>query len=149
MEDHADPQEFLAQCLDIDEANLDEHFKRLPGELAYWTARYAEAYKAHEIAVADLKAVRGRELVDAKATMQVNGKPPTDTWLTAHVDSHEDVMDAHVQAANCLADKIRLRGVVDTMMAKRDMLQSWGAKLRVQMMGDPTVRERVAWGGDG
>jgi hypothetical protein len=41
----------------------------------------------------------------------------------------------------CEADRLRLRGIVEAYNAKRDMIISLGANLRLEMLNDPQVRK--------
>ena len=170
--------EYLADCVRLDDVALDEEFMRLPADLAYWTHKYAQAVDAylrakfeHERSAARLflEARRAPAAADtdvaetstpepalADAT-DTKGKkktaapkpPPKPKQLSiedakATVEASDEYQVTYLQLTEADVERTPLRGLVDAITTKRDMLQSLGAKLRAEMERDPMVRARVA-----
>jgi hypothetical protein len=136
-----DPDTYLAECIALDDFALDEEFIRMPADLAYWNSQYADALRTYLVAKLEHDRTRARVYLTVKAVNEDGGgKKATVADLEAMV-----VCDpAYHQTALTLLEadvaKTRLRGVVDAVVTKKDMLQSLGAKLRAEMAGDPMVR---------
>lgn len=136
---------FEAETVAIDPMDLNREFCELPPRLAYWNAQLAAATHKSMAAKADLDAERARRLLEVREIAKAaGGKAPTVDEVNAQVLLHDDVQDAHSVYIENEAERLRVRGIVDSLLTKRDMLQSLGAKLRVEMMADPVLRDQIA-----
>jgi hypothetical protein len=59
------------------------------------------------------------------------------------VEMDQRNFDAKMRAIEAEVDEKRLRGVLDAVRTKRDMLISLGAHVRIEMEHDPVIREEV------
>lgn len=136
---------FEADTASIDPMDLNREFCELPPRLAYWNAQLAAATQRAMEAKADLETERARQLLEVREGCKLaGGKAPTVDEVNAQVLLHEDVQDAQAIYIEKEAERLRLKGIVDSLLTKRDMLQSLGAKLRVEMMADPVLRDQIA-----
>lgn len=137
-------EEFLADSVKLDDFALDEEMRRAPADIAYWNERYARAHKAHLLAKLEEDRTRARRRMEIKALAEAGpkGKAPTVEDMKAAVEADSEVYDATVRAIEAEVEKVRLRGVVDAVSAKIEMVRSLGAKLRIEMQNDPAVREQ-------
>jgi predicted component of type VI protein secretion system len=132
-------EDLLCEAVNIEPTLLDEDMKRLPALLAYWNERFSQEHKAYLVAHVERQRVEARlyqEEKDAKA-----GAKATIKDLDAAVTLNPEfvaAMDAETQHE---AEKARLYGVMDALRTKRDMLIQMGATRRVEMQGDPRIRE--------
>ena len=137
-------EEFLYESVTMDTAiDLDGEFRKISGAIAYWNARYADAIEEHLKAEMDHKQEKARLYLHWRTTLELGGGRITEAMVTAKVESDPDYIESKVKAIEAEAEKVRLRGYTDAVSAKKDMLQSLGAKLRAEMAGDPTVRDAV------
>lgn len=136
---------FLRECVEIDPAQLNDEFIRIPGDLAYWSNAYAAASRDAAVAKLDYERAWAQLYLTLKAENAGN-KGATVDWLKAACDNDPDVYDAQLLMIEKEAEKVRLRGMVDAVIAKKDMVQSLGAKLREEMRGDPTLRANALTG---
>ena len=132
--------EYLRECTQIDDLALDGEFIRVPADLAYWSARYAEAHRAHLLAKHEVDTTHARLHLSIKAEADLNKTKMTVADLDAAVKSHPDYLAAVLDVIDADADRLRLRGSLEAVAAKKDMIQSLGAKLRAEMGADPMVR---------
>ncbi len=144
--DDFDKDTFLRQSVHIEPDQLNEEFIRTPGQLAYWNAQYAKAYEAAAIAKIDYDRAWAQLYVVQKNFYEGQKKPPTVDHLKALVDNDEDLYNMQIEIARTEAEKIRLRGICEAVAAKKDMVQSLGAKLREEMRGDPALRNNALTG---
>lgn len=121
--------EFLKQVIDIDPLELEEHFRRLPAELAYYNSQYADAY-ARQL---DAKRKLDRAHADTYHLVLDSGKKMTVQAINAAIEEDEMYTQARKEFTDAEADKQRLRGKVDVVLAKKEMLISLGAHMRSEM----------------
>lgn len=139
-----DPDEFLRRCTKINPHDLNREYMEMPAQLAFWNARAAEAYEEAAISKVEYEREWARAFLEARETGEgKRGQAPIDE-CRAKADLSDEVHDAHIVYVKAEAGRQKLRGIVETLLAKRDMLQSLGAKLRQEMAADPLVREALA-----
>jgi hypothetical protein len=129
MSNPNDPTEFeIARATRIDPKRLDDEFCRLPADLAYWNARYADAQE--EL----LNVRRNLEKLEAMLRREYRGSliKPTEAAIgdAVAVDERYIVLREREDAAEVA--KTRLTGVTEALRAKREMLISIGANARAE-----------------
>ena len=141
-----DPEAYLSECTRIEPLALEEEYVRLPGDMAYWNGRYADVYR-HWLEVKvqrDLVYHRlhkdYREALENKA----NGTRITIKEVESMVAQDSDYLDVKAKELVAESEKIRLYGVMEALRAKKDMLISLGAHIRLEMGNDPLVRHQRA-----
>ena len=128
------------EAVRIDELQLDDAFKNVPGDLAFWNARAASAVEQFLLEKHELKVVEAKLwLKNRELTADVKPKP-TEKDLTAMMHEHPDWVAANLRLVTADAHKSRAFGFAEAVRAKKDMLQSVGAMMRAEMDGDPAVR---------
>ncbi len=135
-----DPDAYLDDCVKIDDMVLDEEFIRLPADLAFWSARYAESVRAYLLAKLEADKAKAKAHLRIKAEAELEGRKMTVPDLEANVQIDPDYLDAAVALIEADIERKKLQGCVDAVHAKKDMIQSLGAKLRTEMERDPMVR---------
>lgn len=162
-----DVEDFLAACVTICPEQIQEEFINLPAQLAYWNERYsmasADYLRAKQIreqveaqlfiqcrndllAKAALEAEPDRSDTAGTKTVKRTIKAPSKDAVEAVVGVHPDYIAAKTAENEAEIAKGRMYGVVDAIRTKRDMLISLGAQLRVEMLHDPVIRDRVSSG---
>lgn len=138
---------YLRESVVIDEImNLDEDMRRISGDLAYWNMRFADGNKEHLLLKIEMDRLFGMLYLEHREKLELLKGKVTESMVKAAVDTDERWHDMRVQVIEAEAERIRLRGVCDAVVAKKDMLQSIGAKLRIEMSGDPTIRDMASSG---
>lgn len=136
---------FAEESFEIDPVDLNREFCELAPRLAFWNAQLAEATKKSMIAKAEWDAEAARKLLESREEARLDPKSKvTVDEINAKVLLDDEVSDAHAVWIEAEAERVRLRGVVEAVLCKRDMLQSLGAKLRAEMQGDPVLRSQMA-----
>ncbi len=152
--------QYLYDCVDIDPIALEEEFIRLPADLAYWNHQFADAVAQYQRAKFHREQVAARlhgECREALMTAAVEAaedaedagkkaakvKAPTVSDIESAVLQHEEYTGARELEVEKESEKARLYGVVDSVRTKRDMLIQMGANRRVEMQGDPILREEA------
>lgn len=139
---------YLRSCVAIDRDELDTEFSRLPSDLAYWNEMYARALM--EFYEADIAAdhAKAQLYTEHKVRLQTEAgssdprKGASSDAIKAEVEQDDRWLSAKRRLIRADVAKVRARGVCDAVSAKKDMLQSLGAKLRAEMV-DPLVRNQV------
>lgn len=137
-------ESYLKDSVTLDPEALDEEMVRLPADYAYWNELHSVAFRQYHAAKMNedmVRAARRMELREEK--LDDKGKGPTVGDLDAMVATDADVQQAQLDTIEAETEMKRLKGVLDALSMKRDMVQSIGARLRIEMMSDPMVREQV------
>lgn len=135
----------LAECVQIDQDDMDGEFRRVAADLAYWTAQHAAAVEVSLRAKAEAKRVWARAWErerDALLDEREAGEKVTDRLIESRVLLAADVVAAEEEEIAAEGQRIRLHGVAQAIGAKKDALQSLGAKLRKEMEGEIWLRRR-------
>tara|TARA_Y100000590_G_scaffold378517_1_gene445502 strand:- start:20 stop:469 length:450 start_codon:yes stop_codon:yes gene_type:complete len=131
--------EFLEEVIDINPLNIDEHFRKVPAELAYYNQQYADSFDKY------LRAKMLCERAHAEAYKRISqdaeseGRRVTVSALEAAVLMDMSFQMAKEDLVEAESEKQRLRGKVEVVSAKKEMLISLGAHIRVEM-NDPMIR---------
>lgn len=136
--------DYLLASVAVDEiAELDGEMRKVPSDLCYWNSRYATAHKDHLISKVDLDRMKARLGIEHRERLNLTEKKVTESMVEAAIDTDERYIDARIATIEADSERLRVRGVCEAVAAKKDMLQSIGAKLRLEMAADPTVRDMV------
>lgn len=132
-------EQFLIECVDIDPIEIDEEFLRQPADLAYWHERYAQAVRRQLDAKHSVPQAEAEMYIDIRDNL-IPGEKMTEPNIKAHVATSQKVIDAQAELSKAESEKQRCKGYAEAVASKGNMLQSIGAKLRIEMR-DPAVRE--------
>jgi hypothetical protein len=124
----------------IDDADLDREFRELPATIARWNHLYAVAVR--ECLQSDLDLERMEAVATAKVRDSFVGKQMTVNEMKARLLAMDEFQAARQRVVDAESTKYEVRGVCEALEAKRWMLQSLGARQRVEMERDPVVRRR-------
>lgn len=128
---------------------LQEEFMRMPADVAYWNERANKALRSYLDAEVARKHTAARLYAEEKARLilgAAGGKAPTVGDIESAIECHPDLVVARQLEIETEAEKERLRGVMEALRVKRDMIIQLGSMLRIEMERDPVIREdaRVA-----
>ena len=137
-----DVDKYLAECVQIFPEGLQEEFVRLPADLAYWNARFAEALRGFLTGKINLDRTEARCRIEERERLGAAGGKVTESMVESAVEAAPEMEKAREALMEAEVEKVRLYGVLDAIRAKRDMLISLGAQHRAEMAGDPSIRER-------
>lgn len=161
-----DIDQYTYDSVSITPEALSEEFARVALDLAYWNAQFAEALRSYRIAELEQKRTRAMLYIKHRTLLQeaafqdaqsaptefdAKGKPKAakvDRVTEAQVDAAVLLDPAMVECDNNLivteVEKEKVRGALDAVRAKREMVVSLGAHIRAEMAGDPTLRTQLA-----
>jgi hypothetical protein len=137
-------EEYLRDCVDLNPDVLDEEMVRLPADYAYWNERHTIAFRNFQHSKLEEDRIRSQRRLEMREEHAgEKGKGPTMDDLKAMVDLDGDVQQSALDTINAEVELKRMKGILDALSIKRDMVQSIGARLRLEMMNDPAVRARL------
>jgi hypothetical protein len=133
-------EKYDRECISINPFDLNDEFTKLPAQVAYWNAELGNA-------IEDVLATK-KEYDEMRARVFIFIKSDSDAKLTvadidARVTVDVEVEDAHMALVKAEAKKARVKGMVDALHVKKDMLQMIGSKLKIEMEHDPILREQM------
>lgn len=129
----------VQDAVKIEPLAMQEEFIRIPADLSHWNAQYAEVLKAYLLAKARTEHEWARIWLETREALLADGKA-TEKLIESKAMCNPDWQKAHLSLVELEAEKARIRGIVDALEAKKEMLVSLGAHLRAEMESDPMVR---------
>lgn len=135
----ADKLKAVKDAVAIEPLAMQEEFVRIPGDLSHWNAQFSEALKRFLVAKAESEHLWARLWLEAREALLTDGKA-TEKLIEAKVNVTPEWQKAHINLVELEAEKTHIRGIVDAIEAKKEMLISLGAHIRSEMEGDPMVR---------
>ncbi len=138
-----DVDDYLYDSVNTDPLKLDDEFVRLPADLAYWHGQAADALRDYQTAKIDTKRLEARLAIEIREQQILDGKKPTESTVAAAVETSDDMYDARKHLVSLEAKYERIRGIVDAVRAKKDMVISIGHQIRAEL-SDPIVRAAYA-----
>jgi hypothetical protein len=142
MDDEGFPAR-VADAVTINETALNEEYIRIPSDIAFLGQQYATAYRrAGEAKIRENK-LEAATTISIRAQAAASNEKLTLPDLAARVDTDEEVVLARLETVRAEAEKLRVRGYYDAVLAKKDMVISIGATLREEMKSTPSLRNEA------
>lgn len=135
--------DYYKTCLELEPELINEEFARMSGDFAYWNEKYAAANKAQLLAEWQEEQAEAALYLKYKETPE-GKKPPTEAAVDASVKLDPLYATAHLKTLEHQAERDYLRGVLETLRTKREMLVSMGAQLRQEEKSDIRMMEKRA-----
>jgi hypothetical protein len=130
--------DYYAECVGPpDLMMLDHEFARVSSDIAYWGEKYAEAYEEAAMAKLEMEETQARAYLLVKETTTTRMSIPE---IEALVATDQLVRDARIRNIEADAKKVKMKGRVQAVLSRREMLVSLGAHVRKEMDGDPMIR---------
>jgi hypothetical protein len=148
-------EQYLYESVSVEPEAIEEDLIRVSSDVAYWNERHAVAHRAHLVAKLDAERDEARLTLEhreclslewqetvAKAAKEGVKAPrePTVDAVRAAVLTDPLYRAARLAEIECEAERARLRGVVSAVESKKDAVQSICATRRLEMTGDPLLR---------
>lgn len=136
--------EYTRNCVTVDEFSLDDEFVRVPSDLAYWGQKYADTLRTFYLSGLDIDQCEAELSVIERERLteeDSKNKAPTETAVKLAVRANPRWVDAKKAEIEAIVEKTRVRGMVDAIEMKSRVIQSLGAKQRIEMMADPSMRK--------
>lgn len=121
---------------------LEEEFVRVPADLAYWSGQYSDALDAHLRAEGYEDRLEALLLIEKRQELLDAGAKVTESQVAAAVKTDARMQAAEEGRITAEVAVARLKGVVEAIRAKRDMLIQIGATQRAEMERDPMILEK-------
>ncbi len=126
-----------------DPSLLQDEFVRLSADLATWNARYAEASEAYLEADTSFDFLAAELSREWRAEFVEGGTKHTEAGIKERVESDKRYLAARRARNSAEVEKTRMRGMVDAVQAKKDMIVSLGATIRMEMSSNPSLRMQM------
>lgn len=126
----------------IDPLRLHEAYIALPADLAHWNARLAEAFEAYLRADFERDKMEARLSLEGRHALAIEQGKVTEAQVRERVRLDPRWEEISLAAIEAEARKVRTRGIVDAILAKKEMLISLGAHVRKEMEHNPVLRDQ-------
>lgn len=137
-----DIDEFLYDCVQVEPMALQEEFVRVSSDLAYWSAKYSLAYKQKLLSEVRRKQITARQYFAIKEQLIKDIGKAIQKDVDHKLELDEEVQKAKAEEIEAEFEKERLKGILNAITSKRDMLISVGAQIRAEMAQDPFINKR-------
>jgi hypothetical protein len=134
---------YLRECVTIEPLALEEEFLRVPADLAYWGARFADAQK--EAALAKLHRDEVEAAIDKehRSDAAAMGEKVTEKVISSRVQTDERMKAIELSLIDAEALAMRTKAFADAVRAKKDMVIALGSQVRAEMAADPSIRQQM------
>lgn len=131
---------YLYECVDMDLDALSEEYARQSADYAYWNEKFTLAMKAVLLAEYNEQQVEAMLYLKHKQAPE-GGKAPTEAAVDALVKLSPEYQAARLASIEVQVEEKHIRGLMDALRTKKDMLTSAGATQRQELEGDMRMRE--------
>jgi hypothetical protein len=159
-------EDYLADCAHVEPLALQEEFVRWTGDYSYWNERYAKASRLYASCKLERECLGAQLSLEIWATAEaevqqaaavpldpkkkpVKVKLPTVGEVESRVLLDKGYQLAKEAESDAEVEMERLNGVLQALRGKRDMVLQLGYTQRVEMQGDPVLRDFVRGQGKG
>lgn len=119
---------------------IAEELCKAPGHMAYWSARYADAQRAHALAERDLDVIRAHKRQAFRVMLRDGKKQPTVGMVDDALELDEEYTAARVAVIETETTMLKAQGFARAVQAKKDTLMCLSAIVREEMRGDPAIK---------
>jgi hypothetical protein len=134
-------EQFLKDSVEIEPTLLQEEYVRVPADIAYWNERYSVALRAHLMAKLTLDRIFAGVQIETRETLLAEGSKVTESTVAAKVELNPKYQQARLAVIDTEVEAARIKGVGYAVSAKREMIVSLGAHLRIELQNDPALRD--------
>lgn len=121
---------------------LDDECTRWSSTYGHWNERYARALDLEGTLEVEVKQFKAAAYLAHRETRGPDGKRAySEDHIKALVDCDHMVLLRARELAHASAKRAELRGVLEALSGKRDMIVEKGATRRKEWQGDPSIRE--------
>lgn len=124
----------------IEPLAMQEEFVRMPADLAYWNAKLADVDKRFLLAKAQSEHSWAKLWLTTREKLLLSDGKATEKLIENTALADPEWQKAHLALVEVEAERSSIKGTVDAIRAKKEMLISLGATIRAEMDGDPMVR---------
>lgn len=131
---------YYKECVETDPRNLDDMLKRLPADFAFWNEQYANALRRELRADMNMRTVSDSLRIVKREEIEALRGKATESMVDAEVTADRNYAKAREELIDAEVEATRLKGRLEALRIKRDMVMQIAAQTRIEMMGDPMVR---------
>jgi hypothetical protein len=135
--------QYLKECVTIEPLALEEEFTRVPADLAYWGAAFADAQKAAALAKLNRDQIEAAIDAEVRADAVSNGEKVTEKIVSGRVQADQRMHAVELALIDAEANSSRAKAFCDAVRAKRDMVIALGSQVRAEMQADPSIRNQM------
>ena len=123
----------IALVVDIDDQDLHGEYSRAAHHLAVWGVEYAQAQRGFLLAKSNRERTEAQLRLALREDYEATGKKATEATVEALLRTHPQYDDAKLDEVEAEAEALRVRGILNAVKTKCDMLVSLGATQRAEM----------------
>lgn len=135
---------YIESAVTVNDNDISGEYMRVPGDLAYFVKKYAEAEYAYLAAKAEVDRQKGGAYERARKDLEEDPdvKKATEKMVEARAANDALLVGALEDLAFASSQRKLFDGYVDAVKTKRDMLISLGAHMRKERDAEPMIRDR-------
>jgi hypothetical protein len=133
--------DYLKGCVDLAPEAISEEYSRLSPDYAYWNEKLRGVSKGLLEAEYEEQKCEARLYLKYKEP-DAGKKVPTEKAVESSVLLDPLFQEAHLVTLTMTAERDYLKGVLQNLRLKAEMLVSMGATMRQEIQGDLRMRER-------
>lgn len=135
--------QYLKECVTIEPMALEEEFIRVPSDLAYWGAKWADAQRTAALAKLTEKEVAAALDAEHREALAAQGAKVTEKMVESAVVTDARMREATIARIDADAMEARFKAFADAVRTKKDMVSAIGLQVRAEMQADPSIRQQM------
>ena len=124
----------------INPVDIQSEFIRVAADLARWNEKFADATRVFRLAEYRLDTIEAHVYLHVRQIAEADGDRISEGTIRARINIDGRVKEGKETLIEAEAELLSIKGTVQALITKRDMLISLGAHLREEMKGDPSIR---------
>lgn len=144
---------YLYSCVTLDPTVITDEMSKVSGDFAYWANRYAKSHREFLRAKLLVKRINAQSHAEKRDLLHATRGKATVADIDSACTLDEAVQEAEAHFIECEYERENLKGTLEAVRAKRDMLITLGAHMREEMKGNPRINKKdlpddSGWGDD-
>ena len=123
----------IRECVSIDQANLQEECQRIAADYAYWSEKCAKAQQTYLLRKMERQRMWAQTKIELRETLTMQGERVTEARLDTEIEVNDEYCAAKEMEVISEVEYVKLKGYLEAIKTKREMLISLGAHLRQEM----------------
>ena len=133
--------EYLYESVTLDAVQIEQEFSRVSADVAYWSTMYARAHRRYLRAKILRDQTKAAAYIEHRDLLMASHGKATVRDIDSSISGDMKVQEVEADVVEAEYEREKLKGTMEAVRAKRDMLITLGAHLRVEMQGNPKINE--------
>jgi hypothetical protein len=123
----------IKDCVTIDQTNLQDEYQRIAADYAYWSEKCSVSQQTYLLRKMERQRMWAQTKIELRETLTMQGERVTEARLDTETEVNDEYCAAKEMEIIAEVDYTKLKGYLEAIKTKREMLISLGAHMRQEM----------------